>query len=179
MIGGSDDQWIAMTVPGDTPAAAAPIEIYVDADACPVKAEIYRVAERYGVAVHVVANAVLAVPAHPLFRRVVVGDGFDAVDDWIAARAGPGSVVVTADIQLAGRCLSAGAAAIGLNGRPFTSASIGMALATRALMVDLRAMGETSGGPRPMTKRDRSAFLSALDEAIVRLQRARARAPIG
>lgn len=168
-----------MTPSDGIPAATAPIEIYVDADACPVKAEIYRVAERYGVAVHVVANAVLAVPAHPLFQRVVVGDSFDAVDDWIAARAGPGSVVVTADIQLAGRCLGAGAAAIGPNGRPFTSASIGVALATRALMVDLRAMGETSGGPRPMTKRDRSAFLSVLDEAIVRLQRARARTAVG
>lgn len=168
-----------MTLTGDDPAAAAPIEIYVDADACPVKAEVYRVAERYGVAVHVVANAVLAVPAHPLFQRVVVGDGFDAVDDWIAVRVGSGAVVVTADIQLAGRCLGAGAAVIGPNGRPFTVASIGMALATRALMVDLRAMGEAVGGPRPMTKRDRSTFLSALDEAIVRLQRARARAAVG
>jgi uncharacterized protein YaiI (UPF0178 family) len=163
-----------MVQTGDKSVAMPPIEIYVDADACPVKAEIYRVAERYGIAVHVVANAVLSVPAHPLFQRVVVGDGFDAVDDWIAARVGPGSIVVTADIPLAGRCLGAGAVVIAPSGRPFTSASIGMALATRALMADLRAMGEVSGGPPPMTKRDRSAFLSALDEAIVRLRRRRA-----
>lgn len=161
-----------MTSTGDGATADA-VEIYVDADACPVKGEVYRVAERYGTVVHVVANSILAVPPHPLFRRVVVDDGFDAADDWIAARAGPCSIVVTADIQLAGRCLASGAAVIAPNGRAFTADSIGMALATRALMSDLRAMGAASGGPPPMTKRDRSAFLSALDQVIVQKRRAR------
>jgi uncharacterized protein len=147
------------------------IEILVDADACPVKAEVYRVAERYGIKVVVVANALIAVPASPLIERVIVGDGFDAADDWIAARAGPRTIVVTADIPLAGRCLAAGATAIGPTGKPFTRDSIGMALATRELMQQLRAMGEVSGGPRPMAGKDRSRFLSALDEAVNRLKR--------
>jgi uncharacterized protein len=145
--------------------------ILVDADACPVKAEVYRVAERYGIKVVVVANALIAVPASPLIERVIVGDGFDAADDWIAARAGPRTIVVTADIPLAGRCLAAGATAIGPTGKPFTRDSIGMALATRELMQQLRAMGEVSGGPRPMAGKDRSRFLSALDEAVNRLKR--------
>ena len=149
-----------------------PIEILVDADACPVKAEIYRVAERHRVGVKVVANSFIAVPRDPLVERVVVGSGFDAADDWIAARARPGAIVVTADIPLAGRCLKAGAEVIGPTGRPFTQGSIGMALATRELMENLRAMGEASGGPKPFSARDRSAFLSALDVAINRLRRA-------
>lgn len=147
------------------------IEVFVDADACPVKAEIYRVAERYGLRVYVVANALLAVPPNPLFERVIVGDGFDAADDWIAERVGLRSIVVTADIPLAGRCLAAGATVIGSTGKPFTKDSIGMALATRELMSQLRAMGEVSGGPRPMASKDKSRFLSALDEAVVRLRR--------
>jgi uncharacterized protein YaiI (UPF0178 family) len=150
-------------------------EIYVDADACPVRAEVFRVAQRYGIKVYVVANAFLAVPSDPLIERVLVTDGFDAVDDWIAARAGAGDVVVTADIPLAGRCLAAGAAVLGPTGRPFTEGSIGMALATRAIMADLRASGEISGGPKPMIARDRSRFLSALDDTIVRLRRPRPR----
>jgi uncharacterized protein len=153
----------------DTPQ---PIVIYVDADACPVKAEVYRVAERHGVKVHVVANSFLTVPQSPLIERVVVGAGFDAADDWIAERARRGAVVVTADIPLASRCVKAGADVIGPTGRPFTEASIGMALATRNLMEDLRAMGDVSGGPKPFSAKDRSAFLSALDLALVRLKRA-------
>ena len=146
--------------------------IYVDADACPVKEEVYRVARRYGLKVNVVANSFINVPQEPGFARVMVDGGFDAADNWIAERAGASDIVITADIQLAGRCLKSGAAVIGNDGRPFTQASIGMALASRALMADLRAMGEVTGGPKPMAKADRSRFLSALDEAVVRLKRA-------
>jgi len=149
-----------------------PIVVYVDADACPVKAEIYRVAERHGVGVFVVANSFLMVPQSPLIERVLVDGGFDAADDWIAARARRGAVVVTADIPLAHRCVTAGADVIGPTGKPFTESSVGMALATRNLMEDLRAMGTVTGGPKPFSAKDRSAFLSALDLAIVRLRRA-------
>jgi len=146
--------------------------ILVDADACPVKEEIYKVAFRHEAAVRIVSNAHLRVPAHPLIERVVVGAGFDAADDWIAERAGPGTVVVTGDILLADRCLKAGASVIGPNGKPFTAASIGAAVATRAIMADLRAgMDGPGGGPAPFAKADRSRFLSALDEALVRLRR--------
>jgi uncharacterized protein YaiI (UPF0178 family) len=148
------------------------IEIYVDADACPVKAEVYRVAERHRVKVFVVANSFMMVPNDSLIERVVVSASFDAADDWIAERARRGCVVVTADIPLAHRCVGAGADVIGPTGRPFTEASVGMALATRNLMEDLRAMGDVSGGPKPFSAKDRSAFLSALDLAIVRLKRA-------
>jgi uncharacterized protein YaiI (UPF0178 family) len=146
-------------------------EILVDADACPVKDEVYRVAERHQITVAIVANATIRVPAHPLFRRVLVGSGFDAADDWIAEAAGPATIVITADILLADRCVKAGATVIGNNGRPFTAASIGSAVATRALMVDLRAMGDVTGGPAPFAKADRSRFLQALDEAVVRIRR--------
>jgi uncharacterized protein len=154
-------------------ALPAPL-ILVDADACPVKDEIYKVAWRHGAAVKIVSNARLRVPAHPLIERVTVSDAFDAADDWIAARAGPGAIVVTGDILLADRCLKAKAAAvIAPNGRPFTPASIGPAVATRAIMADLRAGADgISGGPAPFAKADRSRFLSALDEALVRLNRA-------
>jgi hypothetical protein len=151
---------------------AKPILLYVDADACPVKAEVYRVAERHRLKVFVVANSYLTVPNDPLVERVVVGSGFDAADNWIAERAGRGSIVITTDVPLAARCVRAGADVIAPNGRPFTEASIGMALATRNLMEDLRASGEITGGPRPFSPRDRSTFLSALDLAIVRLKRA-------
>lgn len=151
--------------------APASLEIFIDADACPVKAEIYKVAARYGIKVFVVANSFMMIPANPLIERVIVGDGFDAADDWIAERAGPSGIVVTADIPLADRCLKAGAAVIGPTGRPFTAASIGTALADRAIMADLRAGGDIVGGPKPMGQRDRSRFLSALDETIVRLRR--------
>jgi uncharacterized protein len=149
-----------------------PIVILVDADACPVKAEVYRVAERHRTRVFVVSNSFLAVPQDPLVERVVVGSGFDAADDWITARARRGAVVVTADIPLASRCVKAGATVIGPTGRPFTEASVGMALATRDLMEDLRASGAVTGGPKPFSAKDRSAFLSALDLAVVRLRRA-------
>jgi uncharacterized protein YaiI (UPF0178 family) len=147
------------------------IRILVDADACPVKDEIYKVAFRRDVPVRVVSNAHLRVPAHPLVARVVVSDRFDAADDWIAEQAGPRDVVITADILLADRCLKNGAAVIANNGKPFTAASIGGAIATRAIMADLRAGGDVVGGPAPFTKADRSRFLQALDEALVRLAR--------
>ena len=143
--------------------------ILVDADACPVKDEIYKVAYRRGVAVRVVSNARIRIPDHALIERVVVSDGFDAADDWIAETAGPRDVVVTADILLAERCLKAGAAVIGPTGKPFTSGSIGSAVAMRAIMADLRVGGDAIGGPAPFAKADRSRFLQALDEALVRV----------
>jgi uncharacterized protein YaiI (UPF0178 family) len=148
------------------------IVIFVDADACPVKAEVYRVAERHRIDVAVVANSFMAVPNEPWIERVIVNAGFDAADDWIAERARPGAVVVTADVPLASRCVKAGATVIGPTGKPFTDDSVGMALATRNLMQDLRAMGEVTGGPKPFSARDRSTFLSALDVAVNRLKRA-------
>lgn len=156
----------------DEPAPARPITIYVDADACPVKAEIYRVAERHRLPVTVVANQPIAVPREGWITRIHVGGGPDVADDWIAERAGKGDVVVTADVPLADRCVKAGASVISPTGRAFTEASIGMALATRNLLDDLRSAGEVTGGPKPFSPRDRSAFLSALDLAIVRLKRA-------
>jgi len=149
----------------------AAISIYVDADACPVKAEIYRVAERYGLRVYVVANSFINVPRDSRIERIVVSDSFDAADDWIAERAGATDIVVTADIPLADRSLKNGATVIGSTGVPFTSASIGIAMANRELLSNLRAMGEVTGGPKPMTQRDRSRFLSSLDEAVNRLRR--------
>lgn len=154
-------------------SAPIPISIYIDADACPVKAEIYRVAERYGLKVFVVTNSYINVPRDPRIERVVVSDGFDAADNWIAEHAGPGDIVVTADILLADRSLKAGAAAIGSTGVPFTTSSLGMAMANRELLSNLRAMGEVTGGPKPMTDRDRSRFLSALDETIQKIRRQR------
>ena len=150
----------------------APITILVDADACPVKDEVFRVAGRHGLMTYVVANSFMMLPRDPLIERVVVSDRFDAADDWIAERARRGAVVVTSDVPLAHRCVGAGADVLAPNGRAFTAASIGMALATRDLMADLRAGGAITGGPRPFSKQDRSAFLSALDLAIVRLKRA-------
>ena len=146
--------------------------ILVDADACPVKDEIYKVAYRHAVSVTVVSNSHLRVPAHELIRRVVVDSGFDAADDWIAAEATHDAIVVTADILLADRCLKAGASVISPTGRPFTTASIGSAIATRAIMADLRAGGDQLGGPAPFAKADRSRFLSALDEVVGRVRRA-------
>ena len=148
-----------------------PITIYVDADACPVKAEVYRVAERHHLKVYIVANAFIAVPREPRIERVVVGSGLDAADDWIAERVGRGAIVVAADVPLAARCIKAGADVIAPNGRAFTEGSIGLVLATRNLLNDLRSAGEVTGGPKPFSPRDRSAFLSALDLAIVRLKR--------
>ncbi|WP_323801614.1 YaiI/YqxD family protein [Parasphingorhabdus sp.] len=149
------------------------LEILVDADACPVKDEIYRVADRHQVAVVIVSNSPFRVPDHPLVSRVVVSDAFDAADDYIAERTSARTVVVTSDILLADRCVKAGAAVVGSNGKPFTANSIGAAVATRAIMADLRAgMGtENIGGPPPFSKADRSRFLSSLDEILVRLKR--------
>jgi len=147
------------------------LRILVDADACPVKEEVYKVAFRHSVPVTIVSNSHLRVPQHPLVSRVVVSDGFDAADDWIAGEAGAGAVVITADILLADRCLKAGATVIAPNGKPFTANSIGAAVATRAIMADLRAGGDAIGGPPPFSKADRSRFLSSVDEALVRLKR--------
>ena len=149
-------------------------KILVDADACPVKEEIYKVAYRHEVPVTIVSNAWLRVPDHALIRRVTVGDGFDAADDWIVAACDAAALVVTTDILLADRCLKAGASVIAPNGKPFTTSSIGAAIATRAIMADLRAGGDQIGGPRPFSKADRSQFLQALDEALVRMLRAQA-----
>ena len=151
---------------------SGPIRILVDADACPVKDEVYKVAFRREAAVRVVSNARLRVPDHPLIERVLVSDKFDAADDWIADEADAKTVVITGDILLADRCLKSGATVIGHNGKPFTSASIGGAIATRAIMADLRAGGDAVGGPPPFAKTDRSRFLQALDEALLRLGRA-------
>ena len=149
-----------------------PIRVLVDADACPVKDEVYKVAWRRGAAVKVVSNAWLRVPDHPLVERVVVSDAFDAADDWIADAADERTVVVTGDILLADRCLKKGAAVIGHNGKPFTAASIGGAIATRAIMADLRAGADgIMGGPKPFAKADRSRFLQSLDEVLLRLGR--------
>tara|TARA_B110001454_G_scaffold206656_1_gene217282 strand:+ start:632 stop:1084 length:453 start_codon:yes stop_codon:yes gene_type:complete len=147
------------------------IRILVDADACPVKEETYKVAFRHEAPVTIVSNSPIRIPAHPLIERVIVSDGFDAADDWIAERADERSVCITADILLADRCLKAGAVVLSPTGKPFTTASIGSAIATRAIMADLRAGGDIIGGPPPFSKTDRSRFLSALDEALVRLRR--------
>jgi uncharacterized protein YaiI (UPF0178 family) len=145
--------------------------ILVDADACPVKEEIYKVAFRHEVPVTVVANSFLRIPQHPLLNRVTVSDGFDAADDWIAEQSGPATVVITADILLADRALKAGATVLAPTGKPFTTSSIGGAIATRAIMADLRAGGDVIGGPAPFSKTDRSRFLQALDTALVTLKR--------
>lgn len=146
--------------------------ILVDADACPVKEEVYRVARRLAVPVVVVANSRLQVPLAAAIELVVVASGqLDDVDDWIAERAGPEDIVVTADIRLAARCLTSGAQVLAPDGRPFTDEGIGSALATRELMAGLRESGTISGGPRPFVPRDRSRFLHALDEAVRRAPR--------
>ena len=148
------------------------IRILVDADACPVKDEVYRVAWRRDVPVKVVSNARIRVPDHPLVERVLVSDKFDAADDWIVDQADGQTVVITGDILLADRCLKKGATVLGHNGKPFTAASIGGAIATRAIMADLRVAADgITGGPAPFAKADRSRFLQALDEALVRLAR--------
>ena len=147
------------------------LRILVDADACPVKDEVYKVAWRHEVPVTIVSNTAIRTPQHPLIERVVVGSRFDEADDWVAERADARAVVITADILLADRCLKVGASVLAPTGKPFTTASIGSAIATRAIMADLRAGGEQIGGPAPFTKADRSRFLSALDAVLVRLKR--------
>ena len=148
------------------------MRILVDADACPVKDEIYRVAVRHGVAVVVVSNSGMRLPGHPLITQAIVSDGFDAADDWIADAATPQTLVITGDILLADRALKAGATVIAHNGRAFTTSSIGAAIATRAIMADLRAGGDViPGGPGAFSKADRARFLQALDTALVRMAR--------
>jgi uncharacterized protein YaiI (UPF0178 family) len=142
------------------------LHIYIDADACPVKPEVYRVAGRYRLPVTLVANAWMRVPKEERIRLEVVKDKFDAADDWIVANAQPGDIVITADIALASRCLGQGARAIGPTGKPFTQDNIGGAVASRELLSELRSTGEITGGPPPLTRRDRSRFLQQLDNEI-------------
>ena len=155
----------------------SPIHLYIDADACPVKSELYRVAERFlrrgaALKVVVVANAPIAVPRADFIKRVVVGGGMDEADHYIAERAQRGDIVITADVPLAARAVKAGAEALAPNGKPFSEDAIGMALATRNLMSDLRSAGAITSGPKPFAPADRSRFLSALDAALTRLVRA-------
>jgi uncharacterized protein YaiI (UPF0178 family) len=147
------------------------LTLYVDADACPVKEEVYRVARRYAMPVVVVANAPLRVPAEEQVK-LVVRQGFGAADDWIAEQAGAGDIVVTADIPLAARCLAKDARVLGPKGEPFTDNDIGSALAMRDLMDELRQSGTVTGGPAPMAPKDRSRFLSKLDEMVNAVRRA-------
>ena len=147
------------------------LEVFIDADACPVKDEIYRVAERYGLKVHVVANGWMRIPDLPLIERVTVTEGLDVADDWIVAHAGVGDIVVTADIPLADRCVKKGARVLAPTGRPFTPESIGNDLATRNLLTELRDTGQIRGGGRPFGKQDRSRFLGALDNLIQAVRR--------
>jgi uncharacterized protein YaiI (UPF0178 family) len=147
------------------------LEIYVDADACPVKEEVYKVAERHNIPVILVANQWMRVPRDQDVRFVKVEDGADRADDYIADQSHAACVVITADILLAQRCLEKKATVIGSNGKAFTESSIGNAVATRNLMSDLREWGEVTGGPAPFSKQDRSRFLSSLHEAIMKLKR--------
>ena len=157
----------------DAASPSALPQIYVDADACPVKLEVVRVAERHGLAVHMVANSWMRLPESTNVNRVVVTDGFDAADNWIAERIGRADIAVTADIPLAARCLKAGARVIGNTGKPFTTESIGMALAMRDLMAHLRETGEVRGGNAAFAKADRSRFLEALESAVQAIKRGR------
>lgn len=153
------------------------LHIYVDADACPVKQEIYRVARRYGLQVTLVTNAWMRVPDEPWLTLEVVPDGFDAADDWIVAGVEPDDIVVTADIPLASRCLKQGARVLSPTGSAFTDANIGLAVSTRDLLTELRGAGQITGGPPPLKARDRSRFLQRLDEIIQAIRRERASPP--
>lgn len=145
--------------------------IYVDADACPVKDEALRVAARHGLTTHYVANQWMRLPESPLVNRVVVDDGFDAADDWIAEHVSVGDIAITADIPLAARCLEAGAQTMDHKGKPFTADNIGMALSMRDLKSHLRDTGEISGAGPSFTKQDRSNFLQALETAVQKAKR--------
>src|SRR5665213_961177 len=147
------------------------IRIFVDADACPVKNEVYRVAERYSLKVFVVANSYMNVPRSELIERVIVPEGPDVADGWIADRATATDIVITNDIPLAGRCVKNGASVLSPTGKVFDNNSIGMALATRDLMTDLRSAGAVTRGPPPLSRQDISRFLSALDLAVVKIKR--------
>ncbi|MCB1055266.1 MAG: YaiI/YqxD family protein [Acidobacteria bacterium] len=147
------------------------LHLYIDADACPVKQEIYRVAERYGLPVTVVANSRMGIPDQAGVSLQVVAGDLDAADDWIAEHVEAHDIVITADIPLASRCLAKGAHVLGTTGKPFTDDNIGDALATRELLADLRITGEITGGPPPLTKKDRSTFLHQLDEMVQKVRR--------
>ncbi len=147
------------------------LNIFVDADACPVKQEVYRVACRYSLEVTLVANSWMRVPDEAWLRLEVVEEGFDAADDWIVEHVHPNDIVITADIPLASRCLKKGARVIGSTGKPFTDDNIGSAVATRDLLSELRGAGEITGGPPPLKKTDRSRFLQRLDEVIQSIRR--------
>lgn len=167
------------SVPGAHPHGAAGEEggrrprVFIDADGCPVKEEVYKVAGRHRLHVLLVANKRLTAPQETWIERVVVGGGFDEADDWIVEHAGPGDIVITSDIPLAARCLQQGSRVLGTRGQPFTEDSIGEALATRALLAHLREIGEITGGPAQFAKRDRSLFLQRLDDIVQALLRAR------
>jgi uncharacterized protein YaiI (UPF0178 family) len=148
------------------------VQIYIDADACPVKGEVYRVAERHALRVAVVANSPIAVPRDAWVRLIVVSGRPDAADDWIAEHATKGDIVITADVPLADRCIKAGASVIAPNGREFTDRSIGMAVATRDLMEQIRSAGGITGGPPAFSRQDRSAFLQTMERVIMRGKRA-------
>jgi len=147
------------------------LHIYVDADACPVKQEVYRVARRYQLRVTVVANSRMQVPDEPGIRLEVVEGGLDVADDWIVERVEAGDIVITGDIPLASRCLKRRALVLGTTGKPFTENNIGQVLATRGLMADLRDAGALTGGPAPIEQRDRSRFLQRLDEMVQSVRR--------
>lgn len=149
------------------------MKIYIDADACPVKEETYKVAMRYGLQVYVVSNSYIQMPSSPLFTRVIVEAGADAADDWIVERIAAGDIAITSDIPLASRVLARNAHAIAFYGRPFTEDSIGLAVAQRSLMEHIRSTGETTGGPPPFSPENRSRFLQALDQIIARERRKR------
>lgn len=149
------------------------LHVFIDADACPVKQEVYRVAGRYRLDVTVVANSWMRVPSESWIRFELVGDGSDAADDWIVENVQPHDIVITADIPLADRCLKKGASVIGSTGKPFTEVNIGEAVATRDLLAELRGAGEITGGPPPLNKRDRSRFLQQLDQTVQSIRRMR------
>jgi len=147
------------------------LNIYIDADACPVKGEVYRVAERYGLDVIVVANSRMHVPGKAWITLEVVEDGLNVADDWIVDHLEPDDIVITADIPLASRCLKRGAHVLGSKGKPFTEANIGGAVATRDLLTGLRSAGEITGGPKALTRKDRSLFLQQLDQIVQAIRR--------
>ncbi len=171
LVGGGARYNPALRISGGEDAPL--LDIYVDADACPMKEETYRVAKRYDLKVYLVSNSWMRSPDDDRIELVLVDDGFDAADDWVAEHATEGDIVITADIPLAARCLAKGARVLGSKGREFTEESIGEALARRELLSQLREMGEMTGGPAPLEKRDRSEYLQRLDQVIQALRRKR------
>jgi hypothetical protein len=147
------------------------LHIYIDADACPVKQETYHVAERYGLSVTLVANSWMRIPEKNWIKLFVVDDKLDAADDWIVSNVEENDIVISGDIPLASRCLKKGALVLGTTGREFTESDIGGALATRDLLAELREAGAVMGGPAQFQKKDRSRFLSSLDQMIQRIRR--------